>query len=60
MANRVDIKIISVPVLCYNTGLLVKTAIGYWETWQERSEQLDTIKKMIQRNIKWLEVTYRL
>jgi hypothetical protein len=45
MANRVGIKITSVPVLCHNTGLLVKAATGYWQMWQERSEQLDTIKK---------------
>jgi len=44
-ANRVAIKITSVPVLCHNTSLLVKTAIGYWQMWQERSKQLDTIKK---------------
>jgi len=35
MTNRVGIKITSVPVLCHNTGLLVKTAIGYWQMWQE-------------------------
>lgn len=60
MANTVGIKITSVTVLHRNTGLLVKIAIGYWQMWQEKSKQLDTIKKMIQRNMKGLEVTYRL
>jgi len=43
-ANRVGIKITSVTVLHRNTGLLVKTAIGYWQMWQQKSKQLDNKK----------------